>query len=286
MKKKQFIILLVLSLLGSIIGFFAVNLLMSDISNYAALGIYVVSTFPMFTLFLDIIAIIIGYGRYIKNNSYKKALIKRYSTLILIFSSIGFISSCLTGTIVYGSFLSRFIFPCYGLIMLFIHLIILVLVIYGKLECIKLIKDDKDTKKVSFIYRIYTAFIWFILIYGLNKFGAFLYSPIYITWRLFFTTLPFYLSIALVFVLVAILYLVEVKVIKNAKVLSLVLLICAVVFSLSTIGIGAFNSKMIAAVSTAVPLERLASMPMDSLIVRPLINIGLSLSLFVRARKG
>lgn len=275
MKRKTEIILLVITiLLGSIITFFATNLLMSDLSNmfYGVHDAYIVASIPMFIIALDFVVAFLFIIRFYRYPQYKKAMVKLYTLFLIINSAIGFVFAILTGTsLAYGSLFTRYIFPGYGFIMLLVHLALCVLGVLLRVHYTKTLPEDTEKRKMKVRYIVYTALLGCMTYYAFNKFGAFLYSPIYVYWRTLNMTFTFYLSMLMPMSLIihVIVYFNDgykgkekAGIVVTSCILGLSILLCG-----SVLILGSTYPQFISAVSPALPLERLATMPINSIFM-------------------
>jgi len=268
MKKKTAIILLiVLALVGSFVNFFATNLLMSDLSNmfYGVHDIYIVASFPLFVIAIDLIVAFIFVFRLFKNPNHKKGLIKLYSLYLIINSVIGIIVSVFTGASdkVYGSFFVRYPFFCYPLIMLLLHLGLTVVGVYFFIYALKKLPDDPEKKKVNLKYIFYTAFAGVMLYLAYYRVGTLLWSPVFIHWRSLYLSFPFYIFLAtpLALILYVVFYFTKVLKTKKCKLIYTGVTLGVILASgVATILIAIAEPLLISAISPALPIERLSSM--------------------------
>lgn len=269
-KKTSIIFMIVTAIVGSFITFYSINLLMSDLSNmfYGVHDAYFVSSLPLFVISVDFVMFYIFLLRYTRYPMYKKALIKLYSTFLVINSIVGIITSILTGTLIYKSFIKPFPFPSYTLVLLTLNIILLVVGIYIKNKVLKGMEEDKEKKKIKVKYALYSGVIFLLILYAFNKFGAFIWSPIYIQTSTLYLTFPFYLSLICPIALVVHITIYFLDGYKNKEVLSLII-ICLVgglstLISIAVLILGASYPEFISAISPCLPLERLATMPIGT----------------------
>ena len=134
-KNKSLILLIVIGIIGSIINFYATNLLFSDLSNmfYGVHDAYIISSFPIFFIALDFVVAFIFVLRLTRYPIYKKSLINLYTTYGIVNSVLGIMFSIITGSIIYDSFIAPYPFMGYSIIMLIVHLALCALFIYIKI---------------------------------------------------------------------------------------------------------------------------------------------------------
>ena len=126
--------------------------------------------------------------------------------------------------------------------------------------------EDQEKFKVTAKHVFYTIGIYLLIALTFNRFGAFLFMPIYVQWSTLYKTFIYYL-----FLLVPLALLI----IKTCKILeignkhfvpALVVAIINICLFTAIVIIGKGDTTFISAVSAAAPLERLGSMPMEILI--------------------
>jgi len=287
-KSTSIIIVSILVLVGSLVTFFANNLLMAVICNGSAISAVALAIFPFFVVALDVVALTIFMFRLYKEPEHKKALIKHYSLLIFIFSCVGFVFSYVVGEWVYDSFTVG-PFSGYSAVMFSVNLLLAVLSGVVRFIIVNKIKDDKEAApKRGAKYVFFNILLSLGIYYAYNKFGAVLYTPVYAQTRTLYMTWIFYLTLVtpiLVMILNGLYFFDVFKGNKKALLITTIALLSVVlVLNIATICVGANNPKFIAAVSFAVPLERLGSFPFDA-IFRPLIGLGMGTNLLLVALK-
>ena len=271
MRKRNAVFLLIaIALVGSFINFYATNLLFSDLSNmfYGVHDIYIISSIPLFIIAVDFVVAFIFVMRFARYPEYKRATVNLYTIYLAILSVVGIVFSILTGTIIYHSFLAPYPFFCYGLIMLIVNIVLLALAI---IENIKNRKQPKDEKRRHFKvkYILYSILLVFLTYFAFSKFGALLYSPVYILGRTLHLTFPFYVSLLFPMMLLAhiVLYFLDWYVGREKTEIIHVLIIFALnlIFGIAVFIIGYRHPEFISAVSPALALERLATFPVNTI---------------------
>lgn len=285
MKKKSLFVLIFLTLFASFVTFYAVNLLMSDLANYAT-STYLISSFPMAFLSASLILMVLYIVRINKYPSNKKYFTKKYLIALLVLSVLGLITSILTGTICYGSFGAPYPFAGYSIIMLVMFALMILALVFGLVVCIPKMKEDKESFKKPKHHVIYGIFLGIALAYSFNKFGAFLWLPVYAQWRLFDLTFIYFLSLITPMFYLMIVVFKELKMIKekSIKVLLVVLLSLVIVSHIYTIIVGSISTEFLSAISPTVPIDRLGSKPFD-ILIRTFAMIAASTVLFVKSFK-
>lgn len=272
-KKHEILSLVLVILFGSIITFYSSNMLMSDLSNmfYGVHDAYIIASFPLFFISIDFVIGLIFIIRFCRYPQYRKALVNLYTLLLLIVSIIGFIFSILTGTLIYHSFTTRYPFIGYTTITLLIHIMLAFLALYIRKNYLKKLPEDTEKKKLKVKYCLYSALLGFMIYFAFTKFGAFLYAPFYIHWRTFNLTFTFYLSLLMPIALVIHVILYFMDAYKGREKLAIFvvgsILCLSIILCSSVLIIGATQTQFISAVSPALPLERLATKPINSIFM-------------------
>ncbi len=293
MKKIKFydIITVIIYIIGgSLITFNAGNLFFSDISNYASGSrLTIIATFPHFMFMFMIITLGFFFVRYRRlEDKYRLHFKKYYFLLFMIFSAIGVVTSILSGTIVYGSFLAPYPFNGAVLICFIIHLLIL---------AFSVIAYTKNNKKVDYVIEkmpYKKSYIWLSIAFVLFAFvafyrlGASISAIIYTDYRYFAYTFLFYFSCIIPMVLLLYISISKIHEFNNLtnilfySITLLVGLICAIY----VISEGTTNPLLISLISPAMPLERLATLPMESVVLYGLcilVPFGKLLSYLIKA---
>jgi len=289
MKKSLNIVLIALcAVVGSFVTFYANNLLMAIICNGAAISAVALAMIPFFVLALDIITLTIFLFRLLNDNKHKKALIKHYSLLIFIFSCVGFVFSFVVGEWVYDSFTIG-PFGGYSAVLFAINMFLAVITGVIRFLLINKIKDDEEVSpKKGGKYVFFNIVLSLAIYYAYNKFGAVLFTPAYVQTRTLYMTWIFYVALItpiIVMILNGIYFLGAFKGNKKALLITTIaVLAVTLIINVVVICVGFNNPKFIAAVSFAVPLERLGSFPFDE-IFRPLICLAMGTNLLIKAIK-
>jgi len=270
-KKVAFISSVISLLIGSFITFYAGNLACSDLSNmfYGVNDIYFVSSIPLFlvsTYFVVIVLFIIRFYRYPEIG---KKLILRYSMIMLVISFIALLSTFIGGVFVYGSLLAPYPFNGYFILMLILNASILALMVFIQLFVRKNMDNDTSDKKVKLHYMVNTTILCILIYMSMYRFGSVLWSPFYIHLRTLYLTWPFYVwvSVPMMLVLHIIFYFLDMY--KNYLIsviyTGLILLLHLIFGLIVSVHVSLFP-EFISAISPALPLERLATSPLDTII--------------------
>ena len=271
-KKLSIIVLVCLALVGSFVSFYATNLFMFDVgmklNMFAELS--PISTLP---LFMIAITLVIGAMFILKLQKYpnsKKQLVKIYSLIIAVLAFVGFITSILSGTIIYGSLVAKYPFPGYCLICLIVNALVLIAALLVRFYFVKKLPDDTETNKIK-VSTVFKALgLQFVIYYAFERFGAVMWSPVYAQARTLYMTWIFYVYLLVPMatgIYLALNYFGKgAKDSKFTRIYILPVIAVHVIFGALTLVLGATNTLFVSAVSNAIGLERLASMPIVILL--------------------
>lgn len=275
----------IILLIGSLVTYFAMNLFWSDIANGAqAFNFpYCFATLPLLSISLIMIAFCIFFSRYVSSpNEERMYLVKHYAKIFLAFSIVGLISTIICCTpLVYGSFLTPCPFPG-SLIVYFIIFILLLgvnILLFVKVK--KAITENDKKRKLTVSYCLYTVVIALFTFVAFDRCGAALISPSYIEWNRLDLTWSFYFSLLMpmIVLIVMILFKLGHLDLKNYKlriIIWSILFIVGLSLAISTMITGINNSLMVSLISPAMPIERLATIPIDFIALYvPIVFISL-----------
>ena len=280
--------LVALTLLGSLFAILGANMFFSDIGNMSAVGPKgFITTFPalMFAaLFPTCFLYVLRF--YLRPKTFKR-MTRLYVIIAMALSFVGLLCSILSGVMVYGSFVKPYPFPGYLIIFMVLHILVLGGGVYALIRLNKL-PEDEERFKVN-AKHVFKTIGWFLFIsLAIERFGLFVASPVYIYWRNFYMTFPFYL-----FLLVPA-FLGTVKVLdvlgyfekpKLKMILSIAGIACTVVLFVAIAIPGILNTSYVSSVSTAMPMERLGSKPME-ILIHLLANLAVGIILLVQSLKA
>ena len=280
-KRVAGVVLIILAVVGSALTFFGLNLLFSDLANMlmSSITIDIISSMPGFILSLDFILASIYVLRYVYRPQYRRRMTLTYLVILGVFSILGTVSCILSGAIVYSTILAPYPFKGYLVMCLVFHSLTLFFCIGGFYNAKKWMKPDPERRKMKVHYVIYTIVLSILICFAYYRFGAVLLSPLFIQWRTFYLTWPFYSAMILPIALLAhtVLYSfgVYTKWTKGGIIHAAILLVLSIGFSTVIILVGMNNTTFISSISPVLPLERLASMPIDT-AVYVLLMVGFS----------
>ena len=181
MKALKIVLGVILTLMISVITFFSFNLLTSFISNYQAITKVSLSWIPMMMFMCEIYVALFALFNYLELKRQDVYFWRKYSILMASFALVGFALSIVCGTYVYGTFVGDYVFVAYPLIMLIVHAVLLGISCYIAISSIRKIIIDKPerTWKNKHVYRIKEFFVAQLLIFGMEKLGAFVLLPLF-----------------------------------------------------------------------------------------------------------
>lgn len=269
--KRTIACLILLALVGSIFNVQATNMLMSDMANKSANPEFntLFCSFGAATVAASYVVCALFVFRYFLRPQYKKRMIKVYFAILEILGLIGVISLVVNSIAYYHSLVSPYPFPGYTIIFLILNLFL----IGGPCACyfmhVRKMEDDQEKFKMSFLYVLKTIGYFLFICLAFNRFGMLLFSPVYIYWRNFHMTFPFYLFLAVPMYILVVKVLLYFGVLKTQKqkVLYVAIGLCAtVVLAGAYMVLGILDTGVVSAISPALPLERLATMPIETLI--------------------
>jgi len=269
MNKKFLIIsLIITAVLGSLVTFYASNMFFSDVSNFGA-GIANTTlfvTFPALLLGAIFAAAPLYLVRLYQRPNSKKILSRNYLFIAIALAAFGIIFTILGAVINMHSFVKPYPFPGYLIIMLVLNVLIIAGAAVTLFKVVLPLPDDSEKFKVNVKHVFHTIGLFLLIALAFNRFGAFLFMPVYVQWSTFYMTFVYYLFLL---VPMAILVIKLMRILgygKNRFLISLITLIIALGLMVAILLIGKSDTAFVSAVSTAAPLERLGSMPMELFI--------------------
>lgn len=197
MKTFKLTLSIILILMLSVIVFYTSNLLFSVVSNYEAVSKTSLAFLPLaFITAILVTLLICAYRFYIRkiNDMY---FIRLYSILILVFSVLGLAFSIVVGTYVYDGFTKRYIFHNYPLFTLIINVIFLLISGYGLFYSERKIVKENAPRiyKSNAAYALRTLGVSMLLVFALNRLGAFCLLPIYYSTTDGAYLIPYYIQL-------------------------------------------------------------------------------------------
>ena len=287
MNKKYLLLSLVcLTIFGALFTALGSNMFFSDIANIAAGLSLVPVTLPAAAISVTFAIAIFYVIRIYKHPDCFKKITRLYLIIAAIVNLVGLVGVILSAVSVYGTFLSPNPFPGYLIIFLILELLILGGIVYA-FVALKKAKEDtgKVEIKVSYVFKTIGWFFFIMIV--LNRFGMFLGMPLYVYLRNLYKTFPFYIFLleGLFLGFIEIAHIFELFDAKKIRILIFVGLGLNVALFAYIAIMGVNDTVFISSLSPALPLERLASKPLEVLI-HFLAYLGVGIALFLQNRKA
>lgn len=284
MKKHSiyFYILSALLLFGTCcFSLFAFTQIFYVVVNYEAITKTMLATLPSIFFLAFLIAFCVLDFNELKEKSESERIYdrRRFLILTMVYSGLGLISSIITGTLVYGTFVGKHPFGGYALVftILFSLMIIGAVILYVLYR--KKVQPTEPHKRnnAKTIFAKIGGVIYFL--YATYRAGGFIFIPLYTNVKLFFTFIYFYIAL-LIPMAIVILYVLyhlnrenkDLRKVRNIVSLSFLIaavgIITGIVITNFTNGI-----KFITSVTPLLELERLIKLPVDFLILSGMILI-------------
>lgn len=285
-KKYLVIALATVVIIGSLATFYGCNYLFSDISNYAT-GSSLVNIFVNFPIVM-FAAMMVSAPLFLLRLYQRPKTIKRLTTnyliIAFILSLLGFVGALVSGIVVYKSFLKPYPFPGYLIIGLIFHLIVMVSSVLLYFLIIKQLKEDEEKFKVTPKYVFYTfgMFLFISLMY--NRLGGLLLAGFFMTSSTWLLTLPLYLWLVIPFALLTIKAISIIFKPINLLIPSLAIGALNIIIFVPVIFLTLTDTLYVSSVSPLMPLERLISMPIET-IVHFIIIFSVSLAYVLKEKK-
>ena len=266
-KKFVIISLAILAIIGSMWTFYASNMFFGDVSNFGA-------GFMRTTLFVTLPGLLLGalfvtaalfiVRFYLRPNS-RKILCRNYLFIAIALGAFGLIFTVLASILNFG-FDKPYPFPGYLIAMLVLNILIIAGSAVVLFKIVLKMPEDTEKYKVSVKHVFHTLGLFLLIALAFNRFGAFLFAPIYVQWSTLYKTFVYYLFllIPMALLVIKVLKLLEIRKHFLIPVVVVAILNCGLMIAILLLG--AKDSAFVSAVSAAAPLERLGSMPMELFI--------------------
>lgn len=267
-KRTTLIILGLLAFFGGIVTFYGTNCFMSDVCNmFHDNGI--IASIPILAVCGEFTLATIFVMRMYRYPMYKKAMINLYTIIAISFSLIGFVTAIIAVIKVYGSFILPYPFFGYLVIMLIYHFAVVAYCLLINITNRKK-EADPEKRKLKFKYILYSILLPVLIYMAYNKLGAVLFMVTYVHARTFYMTFVLYLALLVPFAMLChiIMYFMDVYKGKefNGIIVSGLIFVLNIVLSIVVMITGTHNPQFISAVSPALPLERLMTFPLDTIV--------------------
>lgn len=270
-KSTAAVLLIVLAVIGSFVTFYTSNLFLSDVSNmfYGVHDVNFISSIPGGIFSIELILAAIYVLRRFRMPEFKKRLALFYTTVLAVLSVIGEAASILTGVMIYKSFTAPYPFPGYTILGIIVNALFFVAAIVINVKVRKTVPDDTDRKKMKVFYIIYSIFLGGLTFFAFNRFGALLWSVTYIQTSTLYLTWPFYiwLLVPMAMLVHVVLYFFDFyKDYPKSEIVNIILIMAVnLVFGLLVFRSGSAHPEFISAVSPALAIERLITLPIDTI---------------------
>ena len=181
MKLLKNVLATLLVLMVAVITFYAWNLIFSVVSNYQSMSLVALSGLPLILFMCVIYVLLFATFDYIVLKRHDPYLFRKFSIIVGCFSIAGIVCSIIDGTLIYGTFVGDYVFLAYPLFMLIMFVILLGISSYFGFVSIGQIIQEKLEKpaKISKIYWLRELLVAFMLMFALERLGAFVLLPTY-----------------------------------------------------------------------------------------------------------
>ena len=271
MKKKFLIIALIATVIvGSLFTALASNMLFDDLFNMAVpLSNHTLFvSLPAVSVAVFFVLVLFWLIRTFKHPDCRKRITKVYLIIAIALGVIGLVGAILGGAKVYGTFFGKHPFPGYLIIFMLLDLVLIGGGVAGLLVFLKKLPEDTGRVKVKPLYVLKTVG-WFLFICLMfNRLGMLLGAPSYIYLRNLYKTFPFYIYLLMPVFLGVVVLMGPLEILDRKKrfLLGLIALGANVVFFAYIALMGINDTAFISSLSQAMPLERMASKPLEILI--------------------
>ena len=268
MKRNYLIICLIcLSVVGALFMALGSNMFFSDIGNIAAGSSTILVTIPAAAVAMSFVVAILYLARIAKHPDCIKRLSRLYAIILIALNLVGVITNVAGAMMVYGTLVAKNPFPGYTIIFLVLEVLLMTIGVLGLLKA-KDMKDDEGKIQIKASY-VFKTIGWVLFItLMLNRLGMFLGAPMYVYLRNLYKTFPFYIYLLVPLYLGVLEMLFIFKMVDKKKLYILTFVglgLNVVLFAYCAI-MGVSDTAFISSLSEAMPLERLASKPLEILI--------------------
>lgn len=288
MKKKYVILSLVLvTILGALFTALASNMLFDDLFNkdVPMKDTTLFVSLPAVSIALVFVLAIFYILRMYQHKDCAKRISRLYLILTIVFGVIGLVGAILSGTKVYGTFAGRHPFPGYLIIFMILDLLLIGGSVFGLISLKKMKEDEGRVKiKVGYVFKTIGWFLFICLM--LNRLGMFLGAPSYIYLRNLYKTFPFYLYLLLPLFLGVTVAMHKLELLDRKKLFLFGLIgmgVNVVLFAYIAL-MGINDTAFISSLSQAMPLERMASKPIE-ILIHFLSFMGVGAAILVENKK-
>ena len=160
-------------------------------------------------------------------------------------------------------------FKGFSIIFLIANILLLAISCASYFLFVRKLPEDPEKFKMNWKYVLKTLGYFLFTCLAFNRFGFLIMSPAYIYLRNFYLTFPFYLSMLVPMLILVVRVLTIFEVINTRKMKIVCTSVCIALIVIlygAYIILGATNTSVISAISPALPLERMATMPIETII--------------------
>lgn len=287
MKALKYVCSTLLVLIVSIFAFYSFNFVFSIIINYRSNFMPTLIGFvPVFMFMLITVTISIALYYYLIKNRKDSYFIRQYSIICGSFALVGVIFSILSGTVAYHGFFKQYIVFGYPFGMLLVHCLLLAVFVYLAVVSMIDIKKNNPEKTYEFskYHNLKMLGIIALLMYALERLGAFTLLPVYYSSYDGIYVLPYYIQL-IVPAFILFVFLMHRNNIVSKKV-SWIMLLVSVVYSVASLIYIILISKdnyplIVNPLSPILQLERLITFPIDTVVLYG-VSLILPISLGIR----
>ena len=275
MRLLKNILAVLLVLMVAVITFYTWNLIFSIVSNYQALTLVSLSGLPLIIFMCVIYALLFATFDYIVLKRHDPYLFRKYSIVVGCFSIVGIVCSIIDGTLIYGTFVGDYVFLAYPLFMLIVFVLLLGISVYFAVISIRKIIQEKNEKpaKISKLYWLREVLVALMLMFALERLGAFVLLPTYFSSFDGAYVIPFYIQL-LVPTLCFVSYMVDRHWLHNKKV-NIILSSIALGYTLMSLtymlilanALKEFYPLIVNPLSPILQLERLIKLPIGFIVI-------------------
>lgn len=281
-KKLRFFLLILLSAGASFVCFYATNLILSDIANmfYMTLTRDLISSLPVFLFAVELLIAVLAIVRGGRAPQERRALARRCALACAVLSAAGAACAVLTGSVIYGSFTAPYPFAGATLLLLAVHTAVLAAAVIAL--CV--LRGEKG--RVSAIRVLLWPLLAIYTYYAFDRFGAVLWAPVYAQASTLYKTFVFYLALLLPICVLLCAWRRALGFGCSRLAVRALLPLLAVGLNAAVILIGQKDMQFVAAISPALGIERLLSMPILAIAHTALSVIPALALLFGRRRRS
>ena len=287
-KRNIIIALALLTVVGSLFTVLASNMFFGDIINMSAgfENATLFATLPAIGVAVTFAVAILFILRGYKHPDCLRRLARLYSIFVIALNGLGLLGDILSVAVVYHSFVAPNPFPGYLIIFTILNLALLCGGVFGLLS-VKRLQEDTGRIKINFLYVLKTIGWFLFIMMVLNRLGTLLGAPAYIYLRNLGKTFLFYvyLLVPLYLGVVECLFILKVLDRKTLSIMAIVGLGLNVALFAYIAIMGMSDSGFVSSLSQAMPLERMASKPLE-ILIHVLSYSGVGAAILVQNRKG